>query len=130
MKAKKDEIKKDNPDAKFKVTEMARVVSEGWKIMTAEEKQVYEKMAQDDNLRYEQDLAKAKASIGKPTEDKKKKKSTSKADGGQKKPFTSGYLVFSNERRTHYKAQGSQLKTIELTKVFAQEWNALSPDAK
>jgi len=53
--AKRDQVKKENPDIKF--GEVAKKISEMWKNISASDKAKFDKAAQEDKKRYEREMA-------------------------------------------------------------------------
>jgi len=122
--------------------DIARVQSDRWKTMSADEKGKYEKQAADAKAQYEKDLAAFKEAggvVGQKRQDKKAAKQA-KADKAAKKeanadkpkkPAGGGYGVYVKKNREEItKSLPPGHKCTAVSKAAGERWSALSAEDK
>ena len=117
--AKRDEIKKKNPDMKGK--EILSKLGEMWKALNDKQKKKYVDEANKDKERYEGDMNEYVPSEGFEKKDKKKSKA---------KRAPSGYIIFCGDKREEVKTENPEMKATEITKELGRQWRELSQEEK
>ena len=117
--AKRDEIKKKNPDMKGK--EILSKLGEMWKALNDKQKKKYVDEANKDKERYEGEMNEYVPSEGFEKKDKKKSKA---------KRAPSGYIIFCGDKREEVKTENPEMKATEITKELGRQWRELSQEEK
>jgi len=128
---KKGELKGENPKATAK--EINDMINEAWRELEADEKEVYETMAEDDKDRYKRE----KASYV-PAEDddedgggkKAAKKKKAKKDPNAPKAPKSAYLFFGDAMRATVKEEQPGITPTEIMRELGSRWKALDASSK
>jgi hypothetical protein len=102
-------------------TDIAKLVSEAWRELNAEDKEVWEKKARKDKARYEVEKAMYKGPWKIPAN-----KRTPKDPTAPKRPM-SAFLAFSNKRRAALKRQTPDATNADLSKMLSVTWKE-APD--
>jgi high mobility group protein B2 len=123
-KEKRPEFKKEHPKASF--SELGKICGEQWKSLSDEDKKPFEKMHDDDKIRYE----KEKEDAGETEDDSKQKKKRAKKVAGQPKKGKSAFVFFGEDKRKEMKEQGKTAPFAEMGKIIGDAWKALSDDEK
>lgn len=148
--------KNASSDGKTSITAISKTISAEWKAMDNETKKSYDEKAKiakakynveyeaykktENYAKYQQVLSEwklredaLKRSDGSsPNKKKKSKKSPKKPKQPDNMPKRnqSSYFLFSNERRVQIKAENSDKKLTELSKIIAAEWKTMSEAEK
>ncbi|CAM9171665.1 unnamed protein product, partial [Ectocarpus fasciculatus] len=109
--------------------QLSKIASAQWRAMTTDEKRRYEIMAENDKMRYQEEMRHYVAPPGTRGFDGAGKKKRKKNKDAPKTPL-SAYFVFSNEIRRHVVAQRPDLNLPGVTKEIAERWRNLSPEQK
>jgi hypothetical protein len=117
--AKRDEIKKKNPE--MKATEITKKLGEMWKALNDKQKKKYVDDANKDKERYEGEMNEYVPSEGFEKKNKKKSKA---------KRAPSGYIIFCGDKREEVKAENPEMKATEITKELGRLWKELSQEEK
>ena len=128
--ATRDDIKKKNPS--IKSSEILSELGKMWKALSDKKKKPFEKLAQEDKTRYEEEM---KEYV--PTEEekeamdakKKGKKGKKGAKEGPKRSLTA-YLLFCKEKRDEVKSENKDKKMTEITSILGNMWSDLSEKKK
>lgn len=120
---KHKEIKEDllKQGRSEKTTDIAKLVSESWRELNPEQKEVWEKKARKDKARYEVEKAMYKGPWKVPAN-----KRTPKDPSAPKRPM-SAFLAFSNKRRAALKRQHPDATNADLSKMLSKTWKE-APD--
>jgi hypothetical protein len=105
----------------LQTTDIAKLVSEAWRELNAEDKEVWEKKARKDKARYEVEKAMYKGPWKIPAN-----KRTPKDPTAPKRPM-SAFLAFSNKRRAALKRQTPDATNADLSKMLSVTWKE-APD--
>lgn len=105
-----------NTGQKEKTTNVAKMVSEAWKGMCKEEREIWEDKARKDRARYEVEAA----SYNGPW--KVIAKRAKKPQDAPKRPM-SAFLSFSNKRRMHVMRSNPNLTQGEISALLSKMWN-------
>jgi len=117
--AKRDEIKKKNPD--MKATEITSKLGEMWQSLNDKQKKKYVDEANKDKERYEGEMNEYVPSEGFEKKGKKKSKA---------KRAPSGYIIFCQDKRQEVKTENPEMKATEITKELGRQWRELSQEEK
>lgn len=134
--ANRAQVKEDNPD--FKATEVTSELGRLWNMLKddpsrASELQKFVKMAEDDKARYEAEKADAAPApaeaevVDAVTEEEVVEEEVPVEPTPAKKSGT-GFVAFSNEKRTEFKKKFPKAKAGEVNKKLSAAWKALSKD--
>eukprot|EP00977_Amphora_coffeiformis_P018201 scaffold6301_cov165-Amphora_coffeaeformis.AAC.4 len=107
-----------------KTTDIAKMVSEAWRELNPEEKEVWEKKARKDKARYEVEKAMYKGPWKVPAN-----KRTPKDPSAPKRPM-SAFLAFSNKRRAALKRQHPDATNADLSKMLSKTWKEAEPSLR
>jgi len=121
---KREEVKKNKPE--IKATEILSELGKIWKKLTDKKKKPYEKMAQEDKKRYEEEM---KTYVPADGESPKKSKAAKAKDSSPKRA-PSAYLIFCKENREEVKAKNADKKMTEITTILGKMWTDLSDKKK
>jgi len=115
---KHKEIKEElaNQGRAEKTTDIAKLVSEAWRELDPEEKEIWEKKARKDKARYEVEKAMYKGPWKVPANKRAPKDPTA-----PKRPM-SAFLAFSNKRRAALKRQHPDATNADLSKMLSKTW--------
>jgi len=117
--AKRDEIKKKNPE--MKATQITSKLGEMWQSLNDKQKKKYVDEAGKDKERYEEEMNEYVPSEGFEKKGKKKSKA---------KRAPSGYIIFCQDKREEIKSENPEMKTTEITKELGRQWKELSQEEK
>ena len=117
--AKRDEIKKKNPE--MKATEITSKLGEIWQSLNDKQKKKYVDEAGKDKERYEEEMNEYVPSEGFEKKGKKKSKA---------KRAPSGYIIFCQDKREEIKSENPEMKATEITKELGRQWKELSQEEK
>ena len=120
------QVKTDN--SALKATEITKKLAEMWKEVDAEDKERYQKMAEDDKKRYADDISayEPKEGFKNPKSPKKSKAAKSTAP----KRALSAYIFFCQAKREEVKEANPELKSSEVMSELGKLWKALSDKKK
>mmetsp|Transcript_8057 Transcript_8057/g.22371 ORF Transcript_8057/g.22371 Transcript_8057/m.22371 type:complete len:443 (+) Transcript_8057:103-1431(+) len=110
----KEELAKEGRSEK--TTDIAKLVSEAWRELNPEEKEIWEKKARKDKARYEVEKSMYKGPWKVPAN-----KRTPKDPTAPKRPM-SAFLAFSNKRRAALKRQHPDATNADLSKMLSKTW--------
>ncbi|KAL7561874.1 hypothetical protein ACA910_014249 [Epithemia clementina (nom. ined.)] len=110
----KDDLTKQGRSEK--TTDIAKLVSEAWRELAPDQKEVWEKKARKDKARYEVEKAMYKGPWKVPAN-----KRTPKDPSAPKRPM-SAFLAFSNKRRAALKRQHPDATNADLSKMLSKTW--------
>jgi hypothetical protein len=99
-------------------------VSEAWRELNPEEKEVWEKKARKDKARYEVEKAMYKGPWKVPAN-----KRTPKDPSAPKRPM-SAFLAFSNKRRAALKREHPDATNADLSKMLSKTWKEAEPSLR
>ena len=116
--AKRDEIKKKNPN--MKATEITSKLGELWKTLNDKQKQKYIDEANKEKEKYQEEMNDYVPSEGFEKKDKKKKA----------KRVPSGYILFCQDKREDVKSENPDMKATEITSELGKLWKQLSQEEK
>jgi hypothetical protein len=105
----------------LRAADVAKLVSRSWKELSAESRAKWEKMAQEDKVRYEREKANYKGPWKIACITQKK--------GRPKKPM-SAFLAFGNERRGSIVEANPSLSNAEVSSLLSQLWRDCPPHIK
>ena len=108
----------------FKTTDIAKLVSEAWREMPADEKEKWEEKARKDKARYEVEKAMYKGPWKIPAN-----KRTPKDPTAPKRPM-SAFLAFSNKRRAGLKREHPDATNSDLSKMLSKTWKEAPEELK
>jgi hypothetical protein len=108
----------------IQTTDIAKKVSEAWRELNPEEKEVWEKKARKDKARYEVEKAMYKGPWKVPAN-----KRTPKDPSAPKRPM-SAFLAFSNKRRAALKRQHPDATNADLSKMLSKTWKEAEPSLR
>jgi len=113
----RQQVKASNPEMKSNqlMVELGRL----WKLLSDEEKAVYNTKFEEEKARYAQEMA----SYSPPAAQEAHKKVE------LKKPMNA-YVVFCKEKRFQLMAQNPTMKFGEITKVLADQWKSMTEEEK
>jgi len=113
----RQQVKASNPEMKSNqlMTELGRL----WKLLTDDQKAVYNTKFEEEKARYAQEMA----SYSPPVVQEAPKKVE------LKKPMNA-YVVFCKEKRFQLMAENPTMKFGEITKVLADKWKSISEEEK
>ena len=117
----RESVKAKNPE--MKTPDLSREMGKMWKSLTAKQKKKYEKKAQEDRERYENEMKSYEPPENYPAKKKSKKKD------GPKRPLTS-YMLFCQEKRVQLKQDNPEMKSTEIVKEMGRAWRGLEDDEK
>ena len=106
-------------------TNVAKLVSEAWKKLPAEEKAHWEERARKDKVRYEIE----KSLYSGPWKVAAGRGRTPKDPDAPKRPM-SAFLAFSNKRRASVKADNPDATNAELSKILSKMWKEAPEDVR
>lgn len=119
---KRLEIKASLPPT-AKVTEIMQKIAEAWRALSDDEKIPWVEKAAADKARYEEE----KLSYRGPLRVKNRR---AKKNPDAPKRAMSGFLFFSQIRRSELKAEYPELKNTDISKLLGEEWKKMSDDIK
>ena len=108
----------------LQTTDIAKMVSEAWRELNPEDKEVWEKKARKDKARYEVEKAMYKGPWKVPAN-----KRTPKDPSAPKRPM-SAFLAFSNKRRAALKRQHPDATNADLSKMLSKTWKEAEPSLR
>jgi len=123
-----------NPNMKF--GDLSREMARIWKAMGDDEKQTYTKMADQDKVRYENDMKtytppSLDSSDDEESDDgRKRKKKKQKKDPNAPKRPANPYMFYQKDIREQVKSEFPTLKMADLAKKIGERWNGLSQEQK
>ena len=131
---RRPKIKANNPELSF--GDLARQVGKEYKLLTAEEKVVYDEKAATDKVRYQKQMANytppsddGDSDSGSDTKPKGKKKRPKKDPNAPKRGLTA-FMYFSNDRRPKIKANNPELSFGDLARQVGKEYKLLTAEEK
>ncbi|KAL3910760.1 MAG: hypothetical protein SGILL_007566, partial [Bacillariaceae sp.] len=107
-----------------KTTSVAKLVSEQWRTLDAEERSRWEAKARMDRERFEKEKAKYRGPWTVPIGHRRSKDPTA-----PKRP-ASAFLSFSNSRRAAAKQENKEASNAEISKILSHMWKAAPDDLK
>lgn len=128
-----DQLKRECPGGA--ICELMKRAGELWRTATQERKEHYQKMADEDKLRYRKEESEWKArSIGNVkggviVNGKKVKKGQENQQqvNGEKKPgLTTSFMVFCGEKREEYKKTNPTIKPVDVSQMAGIAWKSLT----
>lgn len=105
-------------------TNIAKLVSQAWKDLSAEERGKWEEMARKDKMRYEVEKSMYTGPWKVPA-----KKLSQKDPSAPKRPM-SAFLAFSHSKRAAVKAENATMNNAEISRVLAQMWKDAKEEEK
>jgi hypothetical protein len=99
------------------------MVSDAWRNMGAEEREMFDQMAREDKARYELEKASYQGPSGGAGSRKQK-------DPNAPKRPMSAYLAFANGRRAEVKAQNQECSNGEISKILSNMWKEAAEEMK
>mmetsp|Transcript_32819 Transcript_32819/g.47512 ORF Transcript_32819/g.47512 Transcript_32819/m.47512 type:complete len:204 (-) Transcript_32819:310-921(-) len=119
-------VKEESPNATF--GEVAKLLSEKFKALTASEKSKWEKKAQKDKDRYHREME----HYVPPSDDEEEigRKKKKKKDPNAPKRNMSAFFIYSNEVRDQVKTDNPGIKFGDVAKMISAQFKALSPDER
>eukprot|EP00934_Nitzschia_sp_Nitz4_P003903 Nitzschia sp. Nitz4//scaffold295_size27985//9432//11102//NITZ4_008161-RA/size27985-snap-gene-0.63-mRNA-1//1//CDS//3329546245//3893//frame0 len=121
---RRDLAKKGEDSNKFSTTDVAKMVSQAWKELSNEEREVWEELARKDKARYEMEKSMYTGPWKVPA-----KRRAHKDPNAPKRPM-SAFLSFSNAKRSEVKDSNPNMGTAEIARVLAQMWKNASDAEK
>ena len=103
---------------------IAKLVSEAWKKLPPEERELWEERARKDKARYEIEKSLYDGPWKVPARAR-----TPKNPDAPKRPM-SAFLAFSNKRRATVKAENPDASNAELSKILSRKWKEAPEDVK
>jgi hypothetical protein len=119
-------IKAENAEIKF--GDAMKLCGERWKVLGEEEKKKYVQMADDDKVRYAEEM-KAYTPPDEASETKKRKRKPKK-DPRAPKRNKSAYMCFMATARGKVVAENPEAKQTEIMKLAAGQWRELDEEGK
>jgi len=108
-----------------KTTDIAKLVSESWKSLSAPDREEWELKAEKDRARYEEEKAAYKGPWKIPAHSKKAQKYPT----APKRPM-SAFLAYSNSRRAGLKKLNPKATNADLSKMLSKAWKELDPSER
>ena len=108
----------------FQTTDIAKMVSQAWKDLTAEEREEWEEMARQDKARYEVEKSLYTGPWKVPA-----KKRSQKDPNTPKRPM-SAFLAYSHAKRAEVKQKSPGMNNAEISRVLAQMWKEAPEEEK
>lgn len=124
----REKLKKDKPDLTTK--EITAELGKLWRELTDNEREPYNKLAETDKVRYEQEkISLVENKIPNPVT---KKSNSSKKDSLVNKNIhsKSGYILYCQEKRPALKEANNKMTNQQITKELARTWKELSDEEK
>lgn len=109
---------------KLSTTDVAKLVSQAWRDLSNEERDVWEDMARKDKARYEMEKSMYTGPWKVPA-----KKRSQKDPNAPKRPM-SAFLSFSNSKRAYVKEKHPNVGNAEISRILAQMWKDASPEER
>jgi len=125
------EQRRSEQDEKMSFPDFSRETADAWKILTAKQKEKFEKLALADKKRYEEEMA----DYSPPTSDdedegKKKRRKKKEKDPNQPKRNMSSYFHFCDEHRAAVREETPGATIGDIAKVLSVQWKALTEKEK
>jgi len=120
--ANRARIKEENPDASF--GDLAKLVSQEFKALPAKEKSKWEKKAEQDKARYDNEMSNYVAPEFSSEEDNGKKKKKKKDPNAPKRNM-SAYFLYSTANRALFKEQNPDASFGELAKIISVNYKGM-----
>ena len=118
--ANRERVRNANPEAKN--TEMFSLLSEQWKLCQGADRAKYVSLADQDKLRYRDEMASYTPTPGFEKTNKRKKK-------GPKRPKNS-YMLWCEDNRERIKAANPGVKHTEMFSLLSADWKQISDAEK
>jgi len=109
---------------KLSTTDVAKMVSQAWKKLPADEREKWEEMARQDKARYEMEKSMYTGPWKVPAA-----KRVTKDPKAPKRPM-SAFLSFSNSKRAYVKNKYKDAKNAEVSRKLAQMWKDADAETK
>lgn len=107
-----------------KTTNVAKLVSEAWKSLSAEDREEWEEKARQDKARYEVEKTLYAGPWKVPAT-----KRTPKDPGAPKRPM-SAFLAYSNSKRAGLKRKDPSLSNADVSRILSKAWRAAPEDER
>ncbi len=125
---KRGEIKAENPE--LSVAQISKVVSERWKLLSDDEKAIYDEKANNDKIRYETEMANYVPSTEIETESSKTKKIKKIKDKDAPKGVKTAYMFYASDNRASVKESNPDMKGPAISKQLGLNWKSESDEIK
>lgn len=122
--ANRARIKEENPGIAF--GEVAKLMSEEFKNLSAAERAKYDRLAEADKQRYMQQMENYDAPEDDSDDDKPSKKKKAKKDPNAPKRPMSAYFLYSNAIRETVKQENPEAKFGDIAKIISAQYKELS----
>jgi len=127
--AKRSEVKQSYPD--LKITEVGKKLGEMWKMLSSDEKKIYEEQASRDSERYQREKANYISPEGSEDDTRYGKRHKRKfKDPSRPKRSMSSFMFFANDKRKEITSKFPNLRMTEVGKRLAEIWRQLTPEEK
>lgn len=114
---------KSNIPNDAKVTDVMKELANNWRSLPQEEKNYYEIMAQEDKIRYYEELSNYTGPMKIPNKRKRQ-------EDGHPKRAMSAFLSFSQEVRCQIRNEFPNLKNSEVSKLLGERWRQATEEEK
>ena len=114
-------------DPETKTTEIVRIIAEKWSAMTDEEKAPYRKLAEDDKVRYNQEISNYDGPLHIPVT--RKRGHQIRAPGAPKRAM-SAFLYFSNSKRQEMQRDNPDMKITAISAKLGEIWREMTDEEK
>jgi hypothetical protein len=118
-------IKTENPNLDAK--EVLKILGGKWKETDEETKAKYQKMAEEDKIRYAEEM---KTYVPSDEEENKPRKQRVKKDKNAPKNVRSAYMFYCEKNRDVIKKKNPELKGKEITAKLSEEWKKIKDTDK
>lgn len=108
----------------FQTTNIAKLVSQAWKELPADERSRYDEMARKDKARFEVEKTLYTGPWKVPA-----KKRSQKDPNAPKRPM-SAFLSYSHAKRAEVKKENPHMSNAEISRILAQRWKEASDEEK
>jgi len=122
----KREAVKQELGAEAKTTEIMKRVAAMWNLLDPSQKEIYNQRAEEDKIRYENEVKNFDGLLRLPAKGKNGKIK----DPNAPKRGMSAFLLYSRDTRESVKAERPELKTSEISKVLGEKWKLLDDASK
>jgi len=122
------EFKRLNPETKVDLGVFMTNLSATWSTLTDERKTPYVMLADQDGIRYQEEMS-TYVPAPQYTDGKKKKRKRVK-EPGEPKRATTAFMVFSNLTRSEVVKENPSLKISDVAKILGKRWQSLDEVAR
>jgi len=134
--AMRNQFRKDNPGMTF--GQLAKYTSHMYKNLTAEEKSIWTERAEQDKIRYDNEMSlytpppghDAKGNLIVEESRPRRRNRRAPKDPDAPKRASGAYVFFTNEMRPEVMKQFPGIKFVEMGRILGERWRALTKEDK